>query len=356
MTKYLLAVIIILSACHKEKAEEVLDMTPIDAKGEILFISRRIASTGDWGMVLMNADGTDQRLISSKFVTCNPPSISNDGKKVAFTTYENLYSNLYVADIDGQNQILLARSKGTCGLQVWSPDDNRIAFVMEDSLTRVNNIYTVAVDGSNQFQLTNQGGIFPQFTPDNNSIIFCAKNNSLSAIYKMNLNGSNKTLLTTGNVSLTQPTISPDGKMIAMTSVVYSGTQIFVMNSDGTNLKQMTFTESPRSWPGPGGPIRDGNYGPAWSPDSKKLAYVSYENSTPDIFVINADGTGNKRLTDSPLRDEHPCWTTDGKYIIFSSNRGSGNSEVYIMRTEGQLQTHLTTFAGDDIYPSFITK
>lgn len=332
-------------------------MTPIDAKGEILFISRRISNSADWQMFLMNADGTNQRIVSNSLVRCSPPILSNSGTKVAFTTYDsNYYYNLYIIDKDGQNQKLLSKGKQFCGSPVWSPDDSRIAFVKNDNnVGGTYDIYSIKIDGSNEIKLTNQNDNFsPQYFSDNHSILFSSSNNNWTGIYKMNVDGSNKQLLTPQNKSFGDPKISPNRKMISITSGDWNGSQIFVMNSDGSNLKQITFTVSPKSYPGwP----KDGNCSPVWSPNSSKLAYVSYENGSPDIFIINSNGAGNKRLTDTPLRDENPCWTKDGNYIFFSSNRKMNvSSEIYIMRNEGQLQTPLTNYIADDIYPTFIDK
>ncbi len=354
MKKYIVAAFIILASCKKDA---VVDLTPIDAKGEILFISRRISNSADWQMFLMHADGTNQRIVSNSLVRCSPPILSNSGTKVAFTTFDNnYYYNLYIIDKDGQNQKLLSKGKQFCGSPVWSPDDSRIAFVKNDNnVGGTYDIYSIKVDGSNEIKLTNQNDNFsPQYFSDNNSIIFSSSNNNWTGIYKMNIDGSNKQLLTPQNKSFGDPKISPNGKMISITSGDWNGSQIFVMNSEGSNLKQITFTVSPKSYPGW---AKDGNCNPVWSPNSSKLAYVSYENGSPDIFIINSNGAGNKRLTDTPLRDENPCWTKDGNYILFSSNRNMNvSSEIYIMRTEGQLQTPLTNYIADDIYPTFIDK
>ena len=356
MKKYIVAALIIFSSCRKET---VVDMTPINATGEILFISRRIPKSADWQIFLMNADGTNQRKISNNLVQCSPPIVSNNGMKVAFTTYDsNYYYNLYTIDIDGNNQKLLAKSKLFCGSPAWSPDDSRIAFVKgENTVGGSSDIYSIKPDSSNQIQLTNQNYNFsPQYSPDNTSIIFSSSsNNNWMGIYKMNTDGSNKQLLTPQNKSFGNPIISPDGKMIAITSNDRNGSQIFVMNSDGSNLKQITFTVSSKYFDT--GFPRDGNGNPVWSPNSDKLAYVSYENGSPDIFIINANGTRNKRLTNTPLRDENPVWSKDGNYILFSSNRSPNvASQIYIMRAEGQMQTALTNYMGDNIYPTFIGK
>jgi TolB protein len=345
MKKYIFAVLIILSSCKKDA---VVDMTPINTKGEVLFISRRIPNSADWQMFLMNADGTNQRAISNSLVRCSPPVLSNSGTKVAFTTYDNnFYYNLYIIDLDGQNQKILSKGKQFCGSPNWSPDDSKLTFVKNDNnVGGTYDIYSIKVDGSNEIKLTNQNDNFsPQYSPDNNSIIFSSSNNTWTGIYKMNINGSNKQLLTPQSKSFGDPKI---------TSNDWNGSQIFVMNSDGSNLKQITFTVSSKYFDT--GFPRDGNCNPVWSPNDDKLAYVSYENGSPDIFIIKSDGTGNKRLTDTPLRDENPVWTKDG-YILFSSNRNPNvASQIYIMRTEGQLQTPLTNYMGDNIYPTFIYK
>jgi TolB protein len=353
MKRYIVAAFILLSSCKKD---HVVDMTPIDAKGEILFISRRIPNSADWQMFLMNADGSNQRIVLNNLVRCAPPILSNSATKIAFTAYENNYYILYVIDKDGQNQKLLSKAEHFCGSPVWSPDDSRIAFVKhDDHVNGRNHIYSIKSDGSNEMRLTDQNDNFsPQYSPDNRSIIFSSSNGDWTGIYKMNTDGSNKQLLTPKNKSFGDPRISPDGKMISITSGDWSGSQIFVMNANGSNLKQITFTVSPRSFPGY---PKDGNGNPVWSPNSSKLAYVSWENGSPDIFIINSNGAGNKRLTNTPLRDENPCWTKDGKYIIFSSNRNlQVSAEIYIMKPEGQLQTPLTNYIADDIYPVFIAK
>ena len=355
MNKYIFGVLILLSSCKKDS---VVDMTPIDAKGKILFISRRIPNSADWQMFLMNADGTNQRAVSNSLVQCAPPILSKSGTKVAFTTYDNnLHYILAVSDIDGQNQKVLSKGKQSCGSPAWSPDDSRIVFVKNDeNVGGTHDLYSINIDGSDEVKLTNQNDNFsPQYAPDNKSIIFSSSNNGRAGIYKINIDGNNKQLLTPASKSFGDAKVSPNGSMISITSIDRNGSQIFVMNADGSNLKQITFTVSSRYFDT--GFPRDGNCNPVWSPNGEKIAYVSYENGSPDIFVINSNGKGNKRLTDTPLRDENPVWTKDGNYLLFASNRNPNvASQIYIMRTEGQMQTPLTNYRGDNIYPTIINK
>jgi TolB protein len=359
MKKYLAAFLIVLSSCKKEVAVDgpPIDMTPIKAEGKIFFISRRIFNSSDWQMFTMNADGTDQKLLTNSIVLCEPPVLSHNGKKIAFTTYGASTVNYFsVIDIDGQNEKVLSGGKEYFGTPAWSSDDSRIAFVGFDRPDGHYNIYSIKADGSDQIKLTSQDDNWsPQFSTDNRSVIFTSYNGIWWGIYKMNLDGSNKQLLTPQGKSFANPRISPDGSKIAITSIDWDGSQIFVMNADGSNLKQITFTVSPIYFDS--GYPRDANGNPVWSPNGEKLAYVSWENASPDVFVINSNGSGNKRLTNTPRRDECPTWSNDGNYIIFTSTRTTdsiGRNEIFIMRSEGQLQTGLTGFAGQNNYPAFI--
>lgn len=121
------------------------------------------------------------------------------------------------------------------------------------------------------------------------------------------------------------------------------------MNKDGTNAKQLTSTFSSRLWPGwpP-----DGNYDPQWTPDGKRIVYVSWEDENPEIFKMNSDGSNKVRLTNADKRDENPEISSDGKYILFTSNRNMEmNAEIFIMDMEGRNQRSLSNYEGSDIYP-----
>src|SRR3954467_1439408 len=106
MNKYIVAAFILLSSCKKDDVPDIttvadttaVDMTPIDAKGEILFLSRRISSSYEFKVSLMNADGTNQKAVSNSVAICAPPILSNSKTKIAFTIWENDYDCLYVVD------------------------------------------------------------------------------------------------------------------------------------------------------------------------------------------------------------------------------------------------------------------
>jgi Tol biopolymer transport system component len=81
---------------------------------------------------------------------------------------------------------------------------------------------------------------------------------------------------------------------------------------------------------------------PVYSPDGMKLAFISTHDGDPEIFVMNADGTGLKKLTDNTNVDAAPSWSPDGGKIVFTSDR-SGAFELYRMNADGSQQQIIPT-------------
>lgn len=146
---------------------------------------------------------------------------------------------------------------------------------------------------------------------------------------------------------------SPDGRRLAFVSTRDGDREIFVMNGDGTGLRQLTRNSRARN----GAPISD--QAPAWSPDGRRLAFVSdRDGGEPEIYRMNADGSGQVRLTRTAVHvaDHTPSWSPGGGYIVFSSARTShDNFEIYVMRWNGTEQVRLTRTPDgiDDNAPEF---
>jgi hypothetical protein len=112
----------------------------------------------------------------------------------------------------------------------------------------------------------------------------------------------------------TTPTPAATTK-IAFTSARDGNDEIYVMNADGTDPRNLTNDRA-----------RDSN--PAWSPDGTKIAFVSDRDGNDEIYVMNADGSGQTRMTNSPGQDYYPAWSPDGSHIAFSSDHATIIVEV----------------------------
>jgi Tol biopolymer transport system component len=145
------------------------------------------------------------------------------------------------------------------------------------------------------------------------------------------------------------PTFSQDltysKTKIAYTSKVDGNFDIYVMNTDGSNQKRLT------NHP-------DWDEQPKWSPDGKKIAYMSIVRDENDkrhweIFVMNADGSDQKRVTYCNKAGS-PSWSPDGKKILYSGNTDDNeNSAVFMMNADGSEKKRLTNNPAVDIAPSW---
>jgi TolB protein len=112
--------------------------------------------------------------------------------------------------------------------------------------------------------------------------------------------------------------------------------EIFVMNADGTGERELTHNAAARTIP------------PAWSPDGRRIAFASGRDGNFEIYVINADGSRQRRLTRNTGRDDAPVWSPDGRRIAFESNW-----QVYVMNADGSGQRRLTRNAARNFAPAW---
>ncbi|HEY3220194.1 MAG TPA: DPP IV N-terminal domain-containing protein [Gemmatimonadales bacterium] len=188
-------------------------------------------------------------------------------------------------------------------------------------------------------------------------LMFTRAGNGLEDVYTVDVShGQNLQQVTTSFALDEWASWSPDTFKIVFQSdrsldTLTAHFQIYVMNSDGSNLSQLTFADTTRDSTGT---IKDtsSSYHPVWSPDGARIAFASNREGNSEIYVMEANGANVVNLTDTAATDGQPAWSPDGSKIAFATDR-DGNAEIYVMNADGSGLVNLTHDSGIDLLPAW---
>lgn len=316
-------------------------------------------------------------------------SAAHGGADIAYVSLRTGDPNIYVRDGKGNDQML------TKGVGVHTQPaisvDGRLAYVLQ--VNGVPTIHTMSLDGTSPMRLTTSGrGEFaPSWSPDGNSLAFLsmAMDTGVQELHIFDI-GQVSTIKIVGPGTSMGPapaSWSADGKRLTVLASDEKGrNQVFLIELGGTSVQDISSKFAPRGaesanlspdglkvvWvadlrnrrplvitdiaTGVSKDLTDGeavaHETPRWSPDGKQIAFVSArgsaDNQRSDVYVMDADGTHVRNVSQHPHEDFDPRWSADGRSIIFASLR-NGNTQLFEAGLDGGVIHQLSQHRSHDL-------
>jgi TolB protein len=293
-------------------------------------------------------------VVEAVLPTATPRTVAVGAGKIAFLSTRDLSPNnyeLYLMNPDGSQQTRITTtglSQSPCFLS-WTSRDNQLLYLLCSSFGRIVNLS----DGvPHPWRLPDFGnGMSMSLSPDGSKLAYVKPNGSTWNIFVINADGTNPRQLTSysENVRANRPSWSPRGNKLAF-SVWGADTDrsFWVMNVDGSEKVKLADVASLSS---------------TWSPDGNRIAFECWtETGRPDLdlCIINSDGTNLVNLThlgdqEQPREAWNPTWSPDGTRIAFQLNSSANPitpSQIHFINADGTNLTQLT-FEGNNCCPAW---
>ena len=245
-------------------------------------------------------DGANVQRLTDKRSITSFPAWSSDGKHLAFTSFVNGPSQIFILNLK-TGQETNVRYKGVQIAPEWVPGRFELSATL--SFAGDQEIYMLTGNGKMIKRLTNSRGIDvgATWSPDGKKIAFVSKRSGRPQIYIKEISTGRVHRVTFEGRYNTQPCWSPKGDMIAYSSMGQGEINIVVVDVEGNNPVQLTRNQGD-------------NEAPSWSPDGSLIAFSSTREGKPRIYVMTAFGTDQRRLLMMPGEQSHPKWSPNIPY------------------------------------------
>lgn len=287
-----------------------------------------------------------------------PTTMGGGSGQIAFASDREGLPQIFIVNLDGTNLVPLTKQATGACQPAWSPDGSQIVFTSPchgrgdfvDGAFSDSSLFMMNADGTNLKQLTNVPGadFDPAWSPDGKLIAFTSLRDGNKQIYTLDVNSLAVTRLTKidVNVENSQPSWSPDGTKIAYTVKRVGTYQVWVMSNTGQDNVQLA-RSGQALW----------DYLPTWSHDGKVILFSQrFTSGNPRPWLMSvqyADGGVATRLDYFPTSMEDVKFSPDGLWLVAEGMNNDGNRDIYMMTITGGSRTRLTTDSSVDFDPAW---
>lgn len=267
--------------------------------------------------------------------------------KIYFVSDRSGHKEIWAMDYDGANQHAVTHLGSISLSPRISPDGSRLAF---SSVIKSGwEIMMYSFDLNRMVSFARFGGmnLSPSWSPDGTKLALSSSRNGYPNIFVVDASGGNSRRLTSGQGPDVSPTWNrKTGAQIAFVSGRTGLPQIYTMEADGTNVQRLT----------------DQGYAvsPNWAPNGQFLTfswmrkYGPGEPGSNDLYLMDIASKQWVQLTHDAGRNDAPCWSPDGRHIVFQSHR-TGTDQIFSMLADGTNVKQLT-FSGNNSQPNWSWK
>ncbi|MEJ2050471.1 MAG: DPP IV N-terminal domain-containing protein [Calditrichota bacterium] len=272
------------------------------------------------------------------------PELKKQPFKVAYNVMVDESSGNYevfIMNLDGSEKQNITNSPAVDW--VYYSYNNRIYFISDrDTTPKLFFLYQMDADGNNIKQITKFPVENSWITGRNEGeelIVSSSKDSARYELYLIDKEGNELKRLTNNKYYDNDPCFSPDGKQIVFRSRRPWVDELWIMDDNGENARQLTHY-----------PVKDSTAGdfhyhagpPFWEPNRNVITFMSYQNFNYDIYEMNPDGSDLKPLLSGPFDEGWHSWSSDGRYLAYDGTNIKGNYDIYLLEYKSQKIHRLT--------------
>ncbi|MCF6203846.1 MAG: hypothetical protein L3J59_09280 [Methylococcaceae bacterium] len=246
-------------------------------------------------LVVANVDSTNPKIIASSSEPIMSPAWSPNGKKIAYVSFENRHSGVFIQTLLTGKRTKVAFFKGINSSPSFSPDGSQLALTLSKDGSP--NIYVLNLVDLSLKKVTNIKSIAtePAWSPDGSMIVYTSDQTGTPQLYKVPSTGGKSSRLTFKGNYNAGADFSADGKKIAMVHAKNNAFKIAVMDLASGTINLLTTGKWDES--------------PSFSPDGEKVLYVSGKGNKNLLSTVSVDGKNQQNLTIKSNEVREPAWS-----------------------------------------------